>query len=251
MKFFKCIFAASIALLPTTAFAQERVSGQVVVDAIDSLSEDEQRQLERDISAQFPAIRFTESSLEEDTKIEIGHLEAKDVDQVISAFASDPRIQHLEPVYEMKALGFKNYTPNDPIYNKQWYLPYIGTEDAHGYASGKGVVVSVIDTGVSCEERNGYKVISDFKNIKCRKGYSVFTKDDNTYDAQAHGTFCAAEILAAFNNSVGGASAAYSAELLPVKVLGDDGSGSTVGVADGIRWAAENGADVISMSLGG
>jgi subtilisin family serine protease len=57
--------------------------------------------------------------------------------------------------------------------------------------------------------------------------------------------------IAAVNNGFGATGVAYNSRIMPVKVLSDSGSGSYSGVAQGIRYAVDNGADVINMSLGG
>lgn len=71
-----------------------------------------------------------------------------------------------------------------------------------------------------------------------------------TADIHGHGTHVAGTVAANANNGVSVVGVAYSASLLNAKVLGDSGSGSFSSVANGIVWAADNGAQVISMSLG-
>ena len=70
-------------------------------------------------------------------------------------------------------------------------------------------------------------------------------------DGHGHGTHVAGTIVASVGNGIGTAGWPPAVSIIPVKVLSDSGSGSSVGVANGIRWATDNGADIISMSLGG
>lgn len=105
---------------------------------------------------------------------------------------------------------------------------------------GRGIKVAVLDTGVDPDHPDLKPAIAGVKD---------FT-GDGIEDRNGHGTHCAG-IIAAQPNSIGFVGAAPDAQLLIGKVLGDNGSGSLDWVAAGVDWAVEQGADIISMSLGG
>ena len=152
--------------------------------------------------------------------------------------------------------GFSAKTPaaadtfNDPMVGEQWGVK--NTQQAEAIAASKGgskdVVIAIVDTGVDL----GHPDLKD----KLVKGYNATglsglfglgsAKDDN-----GHGTHCAGIAAAITNNGVGIAGMAPNCKIMPVRVLAGAGSGSLLSVAKGITWAADHGADVISLSLGG
>jgi len=74
-------------------------------------------------------------------------------------------------------------------------------------------------------------------------------KNVSPRDDEGHGTFVAGLIAAESNNSAGAAGVCWTCKIMPVKVLGASGTGSTLAVAAGINWAVDNGADVLNLSL--
>ncbi len=133
--------------------------------------------------------------------------------------------------------------PNDPDYGKQWNLRSINIESAWDETKGSGVTVAVIDTGIS--------PVPDLKDTKFVKGYDFVNDRIEAYDDAGHGTHVAGTIAQSTNNGYGVAGIAYEASLMPLKVLGASGGGTVADIAEAIRFAADNGADVINMSLGG
>lgn len=136
-----------------------------------------------------------------------------------------------------------DWTPNDPLLDQQWHHATIGSAAAWDKARGTGVVVAVNDTGVDCSH-------PDLQG-KCLRGYDFVSDDTDPRDDHGHGTHVAGLVAAVTNNAVGGAGSGPEATVLPVKVLGAGGSGNMSWIASGVTWAADNGVQIINMSLGG
>lgn len=141
--------------------------------------------------------------------------------------------------------------PNDPQYKFQWHMNQIGMPDAWPLADGNGVIVAVLDTGVSFQDRGKYHLLPDLKGIEFVKPYNFVDNNKNADDGHGHGSHVTGTIAQVTNNGIGVTGIARNVKIMPLKVLSDGGSGSIGGIADGIRYAADNGAKVINMSLGG
>lgn len=147
--------------------------------------------------------------------------------------------EFIEPNYIYKAFE----VPNDPDYGQQWNLRQINVESAWDDTKGSGITVAVIDTGIS--------PVPDLKDTKFVKGYDFVNDQIEAYDDNGHGTHVAGTVAQSTNNNYGVAGIAYEATLMPLKVLSGSGGGTVADIAESIRFAADNGADVINMSLGG
>ena len=134
-------------------------------------------------------------------------------------------------------------SPNDQYYSKQWNLHNIGIEGAWSQTKGSGVTVAVIDTGITR--------VRDLVDTKFVPGYDFVSDRPEAADDNGHGTHVAGTIAQSTNNQYGVAGIAYQANLMPLKVLSDYGGGTVADIAAAIKFAADNGADVINMSLGG
>ncbi|HSH22684.1 MAG TPA: S8 family serine peptidase, partial [Acidimicrobiales bacterium] len=131
---------------------------------------------------------------------------------------------------------------DDPFFPDQWNLASIGAETAWSKGRGAGTVIAVVDTGVDLAHE-------DLKP-KLLPGRSFIAPGASPQDANGHGTHVAGIAAASTDNALGVAGVAPDAMILPVQVLGSRGVGNVTGVADGIRYAADNGADVINLSFG-
>ncbi|WP_158542536.1 S8 family serine peptidase [Lujinxingia litoralis] len=145
------------------------------------------------------------------------------------------------------------FVPDDPLYQFQWNFEQVGAEEAWKVSTGRDVVVAVIDTGVTVEDNasGSIKVGKDLKGIKTVPGYDFVDKTDFVYDGHGHGTHVAGTIAQATNNGYGVAGLAFESKIMPLRVLNSRGFGSVADIADAVRFAADNGAQVINMSLGG
>ena len=144
--------------------------------------------------------------------------------------------------------------PNDPLYGKQYGPQQVHAPAAWATSTGAGTVIAVVDTGVDLTHEDlAGKLLPGATFIGCDpscgngdwKGPDGVGQPDD-----AHGTHVSGIAAAATNNGIGIAGVAPDAKVMPVKVL-EDGSGDYADIANGIRYAADHGADVINMSLGG
>ncbi|MBO9880614.1 S8 family serine peptidase [Xanthomonas sp. D-109] len=242
-------------------------------------------------------------------------LSQSQLETLMSSLRADPAVAHVEPNLILKPIRSTAQAttsavaaPNDPGYVVQWHLR---TPDGHletlapettGYANrggidllpawqygtGQGVVVAVIDTGITAHPDldtsladAGYDFISDAlmsgraSNGRVPGGWDTgdWTSEDKYLtsnggcadpgqqsDSSWHGTHVAGTIAMRTNNGLGMAGIAPDARILPVRALGHCG-GSTADIADAIVWASgghvdgvpdnPNPAEVINMSLGG
>ena len=130
----------------------------------------------------------------------------------------------------------------DPEYSRQWGLQVIGAKAAWDAGIlGQGVDIAVIDTGVHLSHQELAPNIGP--------GIDFVNGDGVAQDDHSHGTHVAGIAAAAIDNG-GTVGVAPRARILPVKALGADGSGRSADIAAAIRWAADNGAEVINLSLG-
>ena len=157
-------------------------------------------------------------------------------------------IEYIEPnyiYYRADAIIFDSgeEVPNDPMYGKQWNLRSINVESAWNETQGDGITVAVIDTGVSR--------VPDLEQTKFVPGYDFVNDRTLATDDNGHGTHIAGTIAQATNNNYGVAGIAYKASIMPLKVLSASGGGTVADIAESIKFAADHGADIINMSLGG
>ncbi|MDY0091246.1 MAG: S8 family serine peptidase [Candidatus Vecturithrix sp.] len=164
---------------------------------------------------------------------------------------AEKEIEYAEPNYLYQTLKF----PNDPMYAKQWNMNMLLMEEAWKIADGKGAVVAVIDTGVAFEDykdKNGvYHRVPDLAQTTFVRGYDFIDDDEHANDDHGHGTHVAGTIAQSTNNKIGVTGIAYKASIMPLKVLNRQGYGNIADIAEAIVYAADHGAHVINMSLGG
>lgn len=131
---------------------------------------------------------------------------------------------------------------DDPYYAYQWSFETIGMDDAWTRATGEGVVVAVIDSGIGVAG-------SDTPNVAM--GWDFVGEDPLPIDEHRHGTHVAGTIAQATGNGVGTAGIAPDAVVMPLRVLDADNRGRTSDIAAALEWAADEGVDIANLSLGG
>jgi len=122
-----------------------------------------------------------------------------------------------------------------------WNIRLFDIDKAWLYSKGEGVTVAVLDTGCDLEHED---LCDSFV-----PGYNFVDDNNSPVDKNGHGTHVAGTIAASDNNK-GIVGIAPMAKIMPIKCLDDNGSGRGLWISKAIRYAADNGADIISMSLG-
>jgi PKD repeat protein len=185
----------------------------------------------------------------------------------VDRLAADPNVEYAKPDWA----AFPAVVPTDPLYPDHWghnntaqlpaldwggtydhTLPYtVGTPgfDANAQAAwdvtygSSNVIIAIIDTGVDI----------DHPDLNVVSGYDFGDNDSNPDDnsaAAGHGTCCAGVAASMANNGRGACGAAPGARIMPLKVASSSGSMYFSAIENAFYYAADHGADVISVSLG-
>jgi serine protease len=215
----------------------------LLVDVADDLDDAERAELLAELPAP-PALNSEHSVAEGLYRLVLPRSAARALDERLD---TDPRVEtsEAEQLYETMA------TANDPLYPFQWNFEQIGIEPGWNRAWGEGVVVAVIDTGVAyaADDRAGLRPVRDLARFA--DGYDFVDDTTRALDWHGHGTHVAGTVAQTTNNEYGVAGVAPGVRIMPLRVLDRYGRGRTGDIADAIRFAADHGAAVINMSLGG
>ncbi len=175
-------------------------------------------------------------------------------EKALAIFKSSPYIENAS----FELLAYPQITPNDPYYNQNWGHNNTGQGPGGGGAgfdsnapqawdqsSGFGspnVIIAIIDSGVNYNH-------SDL-NDNCVPGYDYGSNDADPMDTNGHGSQCAGVAAGETNNGIGVAGVAGGCKIMPVKAMNNSGDLTFTAITNAITHAADNNADVISLSLG-
>ena len=227
------------------------VKGEVLVKFKDSTSPNEVSEVHRRLGGK---VKETIPEI----NVQVVDVGAKGVGEAVSAYARDSRVEFVEPNFIASALV------DDPYFNNQWALNNTGQEtcnttrticttgtpdadidalEAWDITPGSPEVkIAILDSGID----QNHPDLMDKVKVDIE-----FTDSETSDDLYGHGTHVAGIAAADTNNTVGVAGVGYQSKLMNIKVLGDTGYGAYSWIAEGIIWAADNGANVINLSLGG
>jgi subtilisin family serine protease len=163
------------------------------------------------------------------------------IDAALAALRASGRVAYAEYDGIMHAA---DTTPNDPWWPNESSAAHVRMPQAWDDSTGSAqVTIAILDTGVD-------SATPDLQGAFV-PGYDFVNNDTDPSDDHGHGTMAAGVAAARGNNAIGIAGYCWSCSIMPVKVMGADGSGLQSTVASGIVWATDHGARVISMSLYG
>lgn len=181
-----------------------------------------------------------------------------DIKNLKDKLLQDPLVKYASLNY----VAVLTLVPDDPLLgyqyalhnNGQVYLPNLGLAGINGsdinapegwdwHTGSEDITIAIIDTGI-------VQAHEDLKG-KVVAGYNFVDDNYNTKDNNGHGTFVASIAAAETNNNTGMAGVSWQAKIMPIKCVKDDGTASYLAIAASIRYAADHGARVINLSLGG
>jgi subtilisin family serine protease len=162
------------------------------------------------------------------------------VDEVtaMQALKKDRRLKYVE----LDMAVAPSVSVNDPSYSSSWALPKIQTPSAWDISKGSGVVIAILDTGVDGSHPD--------LAANMVPGWNMYDNNADTSDVHGHGTSVSGTAAMVGNNSAGSAGVAWGAKIMPVRISAPDGYGYFSTIAQGINWAADNGAKVANVSFG-
>ena len=210
---------------------------------------------------------------------------SEDAEAAAKAFRTRPDVEYAQADYRVYA----QFVPNDPLYSRyQWNLPMINLEPAWDIQpqAGSMITIAVVDTGVAYQNATIVATAYAFRDdrgvvypalgrltlpysaaaqlgppVRFVAPHDFVWNTTTPLDFDGHGTHVSGTIGQLTNDGIGTAGVAFNVKIMPVKVLASDwdvifGGSTEVGgsdddVARGIRYAADNGAQIINLSLGG
>lgn len=234
------IFSAALLIAPSTTISQttlphgSHVEGELLISPRAGVS---------DIDLEETYKGHGGRKLRALSQINVHHIQvpAHAIDAVERALRNNPKVSFVERNFVAQA----NFAPNDPNYGNQWHLPKVSAPAAWDLTTGSSAVtVAVIDSGVDPSH-------PDLSN-KLVSGYNFLGgSTSDTHDVYGHGTAVAGVIGADTNNLSGVAGLGWNTTIMPLVVISSSNFATYADIASAINYAADHGAKVINMSLGG
>ncbi len=213
--------------------SEKFVPGEIIVQMKKGTSKKEEEEL------------FKKSDLK--VKEEISQIKTKLVSvpedkrgEILEKLSKNSKVEFAENNY----LAEGGIIPDDPKYPSQWHLPKISAPIGWDLNTGsEGVVIGVIDSGIDPTHPD----ISS----KLVPGYNFLSNNTDTHDVLGHGTKVSGTASAISNNSVGVAGVTWKNKIMPLVVLDSTNYASYYNISRAITYAADHGAKVLNISIGG
>jgi subtilisin family serine protease len=198
--------------------------------------------------------------------------ENSDILSIVNDYSMNPNVEYAEP----NGVAQPYTIPNDPDFDKQWYLENTGQTGGKIDADidapqawnkifgSKDIVIAIVDSGIDYthpdlayniwineDEIQGNDIDDDNNGfIDDIRGWDFAYKDNDPKDLHGHGTICTGVVGGVTDNNIGLAGVCWNSKIMIVQISNETWHGLFTNIASGIKYAADNGANVISMSFG-
>ncbi len=160
------------------------------------------------------------------------------INEWITQWQDDPRVVYIQPNTACSI----STLPNDTYYAEQYYLEQINAQAAWQEEYEREIIIAVLDTGI---DHNHPDLVG-----RVLPGYNILNNQATAMDDNGHGTNVAGIIAAGTNNKIGISGIVSNVKLMPVKILDALGKSDSFYVGQGIRYAADHGANLIVIASG-
>lgn len=225
------LFFSHHALANPPSFSQGWAKGQILVQPKAGLSEENFQKILKTHQAS------SKGQLKQ-LRTHIINVPIQAEQAIVRALSNNPNIEFAELDLLVEAT---TVAANDPYYTNAWHLGKMQLPTAWDAAKGNGVVVAILDSGVNGEHND--------LAANMVAGWNSVSQNNDTADINGHGTKVAGVVAAISDNNTGVTSIAWHASIMPVRITNDSaGYAYWSDVANGLTWAADNGADIANIS---